>query len=198
MNGGALVEHNPVMRGLQPDTTYYYRLQGSGEDGTFYVSEVGSFRTPPASSAASANLLSPENGAEVTDVSSNYGGGADDSAWGILNAFDGDPNTEWSSDGDGSNAWFEVKLAERSHIRHIALRSRAMSDGTAQILSFTVTSDDGQTYGPFETPDAAQSYLFDVDFEAAWLRFSVVTSSGGNTGLRDFAAYGEALTATSG
>ncbi len=191
MNGGALVEHNPVLRGLQPDTQYTYRLQGSGEDGTFYVSAIGTFRTPPASAEPSANLLAPGNGAQVVTVSSSYGGGADDSAWGILKAFDDDPNTEWSSDGDGDAASFAVRLGARSHITQVTLRSRQMSDGTARILSFTVTADDGATYGPFATPDAAQTYTFDVDFTATLLRFNVVTSSGGNTGLRDFAVFGQ-------
>jgi hypothetical protein len=190
MNGGAIIEHNPVMRNLQPDTDYYYRVQGSGEDGTFYVGTIGTFHTPPASDAPPDNLLSPERGAQVVAVSSNYGGQPDNGAWGILNAFDGNPNTEWSSNGDGDHAWFEVKLGQRSHITRLAARSRLMSDGTAEILSFTVTTDDGTVYGPFDLPDAAQSYTFDVDFEASSLRFDVVTSSGGNTGLRDFAAYG--------
>jgi hypothetical protein len=187
MNGGAIVEHNPIMRNLQPDTDYYYR-----EDGTFYVGTVGTFHTLPKSTTVSANLLSPERSAQVIGVSSNYGGEPNNGAWGVLNAFDGNPNTEWSSNGDGSHAWFEVRLGQRSHITQIETRSREMSDGTAEIRSFTVTADDGKVYGPFDLPDAAKSYSFNVDFVASNLRFDTVSSSGGNTGLRDFAVYGEA------
>ncbi len=192
MNGGAIIKHNPVMRNLQPDTDYYYRVQGSGQDGTFYVGTVGTFHTLPKSDTVSANLLSAERGAQVVGVSSNYGGEPNNGTWGILNAFDDNPNTEWSSNGDGDHAWFEIKLGQRSHITEIATRSRRMSDGTAEIRSFTVTADDGKVYGPFDLPDAAQSYTFAVDFAASTLRFDTVSSSGGNTGVRDFAVYGEA------
>ena len=51
MSGGAIIEHNPVMVGLQPDTLYYYRVQGSAEDGTFYVSDVATFRTAKPAAA---------------------------------------------------------------------------------------------------------------------------------------------------
>ena len=191
MNGGAIVEHNPVMLHLQPDTDYYYRLQGSGEDGTLYIGEIGTFRTLPASSAPVANLLSPQRGAEVLGVSSNYGNQPNDGTWGILNAFDGNPNTAWASNGDGDNAWFEVRLGQRSHIKQIAFQSRSMNDGSSQVRSFTVTTDDGQTYGPFTLPDSAQTYTFDTDFEASTLRFDVVDSTGGNTGAIDVAVYGD-------
>ncbi|MHB8630238.1 MAG: discoidin domain-containing protein [Aggregatilineales bacterium] len=127
MNGGAIIEHNPVMRNLQPDTLYYYRLQGSGEDGTLYVSEIGTFRTRTKSDQPVQNLLSPERGAQVVGVSSNFGNEANNGTWGILNAFDGDPNTAWSSNSDGSKAWFEVRLAQRSRITRVEFWSRTMS-----------------------------------------------------------------------
>lgn len=191
MNGGAIIEHNPIMRDLQPDTTYYYRLQGSGEDGTLYVSEIGTFKTLPASAQSSPNLLSPQNGAEVIGVSSNYGRQPNNGTWGILNAFDGDPNTAWASNGDGDKAWFEVRLAQRYHITRLEYWSRIMADKSSQVFSFNVTTDSGDLYGPFALPDAAQAYSFDVDFETSTLRFSVVSSSGGNTGASEAAAYGE-------
>jgi hypothetical protein len=191
MNGGAIIEHNPVMRALQPDTLYYYRLQGSGEDGTLYVSEIGTFRTAPKSDQPSTNLLSPANGAQVIGVSSNYGNQPNNGTWGVLNALDGDPNTAWASNGDGDKAWFEVRLAQHSHITSIAFWSRVMADKTAQVLQFTVTADNGTVYGPFQPVDAAKAYTFPVDFEATTLRFDVVASSGGNTGATEVAAYGE-------
>jgi hypothetical protein len=191
MNGGAIIEHNPLLLDLKPDTEYFYRLQGSSEDGTFYIGEIGSFRTPPESDAVSANLLSPERGATVLGVSSNYGGAANDETWGILKAFDDNRNTAWSSDGDGSDAWFEVELAERSHIERIAFETRTMTDGTAQILSFTITTDEGTQVGPFELPDPNDMHEFEVDFEAKTLRFDVESSTGGNTGITEVAVYGE-------
>jgi F5/8 type C domain-containing protein len=191
MNGGAIVEHNPVMLHLQPDTEYFYRLQGSGEDGTLYVSQVGSFRTLPQSAATVENLLSPQRGAQVLGVSSNYGGQPNDGTWGILNAFDGNPNTAWASSGDGDKAWFEVKLAQTSHVTRIEFWSRVMADKTSEIFEFTVTTDSGAVYGPFKVESAAQSFAFPVDFVASTLRFDVVSSSGGNTGALEVAVYGE-------
>ncbi len=191
MNGAAILQHNPIMRNLQPDTLYYYRLQGSATDGTFYVSGIGTFHTPPQDKQTVLNLLSPERGAQVIGVSSNFGNQPDNGTWGILNAFDGDPNTAWASNGDGDKAWFEVRLGQRTRITRIEFWSRVMSDKTSQVFAFTVTSDGGNVYGPFQLPDADRAYSFPVDFETSTLRFNVVASSGGNTGAREVAAYGE-------
>ena len=65
-----------------------------------------------------------------------------------------------------------------------------MSDGTAQIFAFTLTTDGGEVLGPFVLQDAAQAYRFEVNVTARSLRLDVVESSGGNTGLIEFAAYG--------
>jgi len=65
-----------------------------------------------------------------------------------------------------------------------------MSNGTAQIFAFTVTTDSAEVLGPFTLEDAAQAYRFDVDVVARSLRLDVVDSSGGNTGLVEFAAFG--------
>ena len=194
MNGGAIIEHNPILRNLTPDTLYYYRLQGSAQDGTLYVSEISTFRTPPKTTQASQNLLSSANGALVIGVSSNFGGQPNDGSWGILNAFDGDPNTAWASNGDGDKAWFAVRLAQRSHISQIEFWSRVMTDKTSEIFEFTVTADDGIVYGPFTVPDADRAYSFSVNFDTSTMRFDVVKSSGGNTGAREVAAYGSSVT----
>jgi hypothetical protein len=193
MAQAAIVEHNPVMIGLEPDTEYIFRMMGTGEDGTLYVSEVYTFRTLPADDTPNDNLLSPENGAELTAVSSNFGGGADDGRWGILNAFDGNPATEWSSDGDGDDAYFEVQLGETYQINAISYHSRAMTDGSAITTSFTVTTDSGEMVGPFDLPgtENTHTFAFDEGFTASSLRFDVASSTGGNTGVIDVAVYGE-------
>jgi len=194
MAGAAIIEHNPVMRGLEPDTEYFYRLQGTDEAGNFYVSPVYSFRTPEESTEATDNLLAPENGASVIDVSSNFGGQpTEGSTWGAANAFDDDPNTAWSSDGDGNDAYVVVALGQPAQINEISFWTRTMSNNTAQIFSFTVTTETGDVYGPFELPDPDAAYSFEVDFTAETLRFDVVESNGGNTGAVDIAVYGERL-----
>jgi hypothetical protein len=80
--------------------------------------------------------------------------------------------------------------------KHSALEvwTRSMSDGTAQIIAFTVTTDGGVVLGPFRLQDAAQPYRFEVDVTARSLRLDVIESSGGNTGLVELAAYGALVT----
>jgi len=191
MNGAAIIDHNPLMLNLEPDTEYYYRAQGSSADGTFYVGEVLTFRTPPASDELPDNLLSPQRGAEVVGVSSNFGGAANDETWGILGAFDDNLNTEWSSAGDGDDAWFEVALGETAQVNLITFETRAMTDGTAQILSFTITDDAGNVYGPFEVPEPGEIGEYAVDFVTSSVRFDVAESTGGNTGIVEIALLGE-------
>lgn len=195
MAQAAIVEHNPVLTNLEPDTEYFYRMQGVGEDGTLYVSAVYSFRTLPAQGPDTANLLSAASGARIVDVSSNFGNGPDDGRWGIRNAFDGNDATEWSSNGDGDDAYFVVELAARSRITEVVYRTRAMSDGTAITESFTLTNEAGEVFGPFAVPTAEDVVRYEVDIVAGTLRYDVATSTGGNTGIVDIAAYGEQLAA---
>lgn len=116
-------------------------MQGSGADGSLYRSELTSFRTPPAEAVAptGGNVAL---GAEVVDVSSEFSG-----AFAAANALDGDLGTEWSSRGDGDDASITVDLGREVRVGGVALRSRAMSDGSSVVETFTVTVDGGQTYG---------------------------------------------------
>ncbi|MGJ3237429.1 MAG: discoidin domain-containing protein [Anaerolineae bacterium] len=192
-DSGAHEDHSPILSNLEPETTYYYRLQGSDPQGNFYVSEVYTFTTPPASDTVSENLLSPSRGAEVLEVSSNFNNSANDGSWGILNAFDNDPNTQWSSAGDGDDAYAVVQLGARSQIDRVRFWTRTMSNNTSRIFSFTITDENGTVYGPFDLPDPDQAYEFEVDFIAETLRFDVVESNGGNTGAVEIAVFGEPL-----
>jgi hypothetical protein len=171
MDGGAHTDHSPVLGGLQPDTAYIYRLQGTAPDGTIYVSEVMDFATPAAADG-------PENlalGATVTGVSSEWS-----DAFSAENAFDGDPTTEWSTRDDGNEAWVEIDLGSPMAIGEIVYRTRSMSDGSAVTASYRVTAD-GDAYGPFPA-DEPYGELQDLGVVAQVLRFDVETSTGGNTG----------------
>ena len=190
MAQAAIVDHNPVLLDLEPDTEYVFRMQGIGEDGVFYVSELYSFRTLPASDSGTANLLAPENGAEVLEVSSTFGNQPNDGRWGILNAFDGNSATEWSSNGDGDDAYFVVALNASYRIDTIEYATRAMNDGTSITESFTITIDTGETFGPFEVEEFSNLSTFEVDFVTSTFRFDVERSTGGNTGIIDIAVYG--------
>lgn len=193
MAGGAHSNHSPLLTGLQPDTTYHFRVQGTGADGTFYMSEDMTFRTPPQDEATPTNYAALEEGARIVAVSSNFGGAANDERWGAQSAIDGNRGTAWSSDGDGSEAFLEIELARPIQLSAVEVWSRSMSDGTAQVLAFTLTTDRGQTLGPFRLDDPGASQRIEVDAPASSLRFEVEESTGGNVGLVEFAAYGTPL-----
>jgi hypothetical protein len=190
MAGGAHSDHHPVLGGLKADTTYYYRIQGAAADGTLYVGEVQTFRTPPESEDVAVNLAALAAGARIGAVSSNYGGVQDHEPWGAEGAVDQARTTAWSSWGDGDDAFIEIILAEEAYVHEVSLWTRSMADGTAQILSFTVTTDQGTVFGPFALPDADSPHWFPIDDVASSLRIDVVESTGGNVGLIEFGAFG--------
>jgi hypothetical protein len=190
MAGGAHTDHHPVLSGLDPETEYHYRVQGTAADGTLFIGTDGTFRTLPAQEKVETNLASLEAGARVVAVSRNFGGAANDEAWGANSAIDGDRATAWSSAGDGNEAFIEIELAGPAQLYAVEVWTRLMSDGSSQIFAFTLTTDSGQVLGPFTLQDAEQAYRFDVDVTARSLRLDVTDSSGGNTGLVEFAAYG--------
>lgn len=190
MNGGAHSDHHPMLTGLRPNTEYFFRVQGTASDGTIYVGGVETFRTPRQVAAAPANLATLQSGARITNVSSNFGGAANHDSWGADNAIDGSRNTAWSSFGDGNDAFIEIEFADRAEVDEVEVWTRSMSDGTARILVFTLTTDGGDVLGPFDLPDAGQPHRFDVDVVTRSFRLDVVESSGGNVGLIEFGAFG--------
>ena len=193
MAGGTHSVHSPLLSGLEPNTTYYFRVQGVDVDGVIYVSETMNFTTPELDIAEITNLASPELGATITNYSSAFGDAALDERWGASSAFDDNPNTQWATSGDGDNAWLEVELAAPASVHSVEFWSRAMNDGTSITLAFTVTTEDGTVFGPFEVPDTDQAYVFDVEIEAQTLRFDLIETTGGNTGVVNIAVYGEFL-----
>ena len=62
---------------------------------------------------------------------------------------------------------------------------------TAQVNSFQVTTDRGETYGPFFVDDATTIYRFDTSFTAKRLRFELLDTTGGNTGALEIEVYGD-------
>lgn len=190
MDGGAHTDHHPLLLGLEPDTEYHYRVQGAAPDGTLYISNDMTFRTLPAEEKTEINLASVDEGARIIAVSSNFGGAANDETWGAEGAIDGNRGTAWSSSGDGNDAFLEIELAQPAKVYAVEVWTRSMSDGTAQIFDFTLTTDAGEVLGPFTLKDAAQAHRFEVDAVARSIRLDVVDSSGGNTGLIELAVYG--------
>jgi hypothetical protein len=192
MAGGPHENHHPLLSGLQPDTDYHVRLQGVGQDGTLYRSQDYTFRTPKGDESetrpAGTNLALVAGGAKIAGVSSNYGGD-NTGSYGANNAIDGNPATQWSSNGDGNKAWIEIELPAKAHITNIGFWSRTMGS-SAEIRTFRVIADGGQAYGPFTLADAGSIHYFATDFTAQRLRFEAVDTSGGNTGAVEIEVYG--------
>ena len=184
------------IEGIPPDVPVQKR-NGFGDDAEFLSWFLVDMAEPFASPARFAtpeikgeNVALMNGGAKVVGVSSNYGNGSNDSSFGANNALDGDPSTQWSSSGDGDNAWIEIELPKETHVTSIGFWTRTMG-ASAQIFSFRVITDRGEVHGPFELAGAASIYYFDTDLTAKRLRFENVNSSGGNTGAVEIEVYGE-------
>lgn len=183
MAGAGHSDHHPVLVGLDPGAEYYYRLQAIGPDGRSYASEVMTFRFPAAGSSAEPAAPNLALGAAVVEVSSEFS-----AAFAAPSAVDGDLATEWSSAGDGDEAFIVLDLGGQITVSGVGFRTREMADGTSITTAFTVTAD-GTTYGPFEAgPGLA---IADVEFVGRTVRIDVHTSTGGNTGAVEIEVYGE-------
>jgi len=195
MGGTGHGDHLPLLTGLEPDTEYHLTFGGIGPDGTVNGYKDLTFRTKaadaePASRPQNKNLALAENGGRVTRVSSNYGSPSMDSSFDANNALDGNPSTQWSSQGDGNGAWIEIEFAQDSHVTSLGFWTRTMGT-SAQISSFRVVTNRGETFGPFDLSDASAVHYFDVDLTVKRLRLETVDSSGGNTGAVEIEVYGE-------
>ncbi|MGH2360406.1 MAG: hypothetical protein ACRDGM_07675 [bacterium] len=115
---------------------------------------------------AGRNVAGLSAGARVVGVSSNYGGQGIAGTYGGNQAIDGDPATEWSSNGDGD-----------AHDGLDRGSSGIRCGGGRQIR-----------LGPFTLRDAAGMHYFPVDVMTKRLRFNVRKSNGGNTGALEVEA----------
>jgi hypothetical protein len=176
MDGGAHADHHPIMGGLEPETDYLFRLQGTARDGSIYVSDVMNFSTPASLVGGPPNYALD---AIVTGVSSEFS-----KAFSASRAFDGDGTTEWSTRGDGDDAWVVIDLGQPRDIDEVVFRTRSMNDGTSITETYAITAD-GVDLGSYaaDTP-------VELAIEAQTLRFDVVTSTGGNTGAVEILVLG--------
>jgi hypothetical protein len=185
MGASAHRDHLVMLRDLEPDTEYHYRLQGSDPDGNLYASETLRFRTPPRASpeAGWTNVARVDLGARVVEVSSEFG-----AAFAAVHAIDGDARSEWSSRGDGDEAFITIELPSSVEFVGFGLWTRTMG-ASAQISSFEVVTEQGEAFGPFEIADAAALHRFDAEGRGQRFTFRVVASSGGNTGAVEVAVF---------
>jgi len=104
-------EHEVPLEDLGPDTMIFFRAKATDPMGDTYYSEVMSFRTEMGDGDPTrVNVALMSMGSSIVDKSSNFSNMADASTWGANNAIDGSMSTEWSSNGDGDDAWVRDDL----------------------------------------------------------------------------------------
>ncbi len=183
-------DHRVQLLALDPETQYRAEVALIDAAANVYRAEPVSFRTTAAPTSADG-AFGPNLAVQgaVRAVSSNWGGGGDDSSFGADHAIDGDPKTEWSSDGEGDDAWIEIELAAPTEIAGVGVWSRTMGN-SADILRFRVLNGAGEALGEFDLPDVKRLHAFALaPTTLSVLRFEVVESTGGNTGLRELEVY---------
>lgn len=188
MAGTGIAEHDVFLPDAKAGATYYFRVQGSTADGQLYSTELLTFTLPQNRDAVVEDKPLGENlamGATILEVSSEFG-----ASWSASNAIDGDPNTAWSSAGDGNDAFITLELREPMKISGVAYLTRSMADGSATVTSFSVIVD-GVPHGPFPAGDVADPAVTALKVTGRVLRFDVEESSGGNTGAIEVMAYGD-------
>lgn len=191
MNGTGIAEHNVFLPKAEPGATYFYRVQGSTADGRLFQSELATFTLPEAAATADSGGTRPEVGeslaglATVVEVSSEFSAG-----WAGANALDGDIATEWSSAGDGDDAYITLDLGAAREIAALEFVTRSMADGSAITARFSVIVDGGTRLGPFPAGTPAESALQPVATSGRTFRFEVEDSTGGNTGAIEIRLFG--------
>lgn len=191
MNGTGLVDHNVLLPDAEPGVTYSYVVQGTTADGTLYRSKVGTFRL-----AAGAPIETPETvkglpnaalTATVVDASSEFS-----TAFTAANAIDGDPRTEWATQGDGDRGSITLDLGRPTRIEAIEFVTRSMGDGSATTSRYTVSVDGGAPMGPYRAGTLARPRPTTVTTAGQVIRFDIARSTGGNVGAVEIRIYAAA------
>jgi hypothetical protein len=186
--GELSLDHEVPLEDLLPETTYTWRAVAVDATGETYVSEKGSFTTLSGLRADGLiNIALAAEGTTISGKSSNWANEADDSSFGALNAIDGKMASEWSTSGDGDDAWLELDLGQPRAIVAFGYRSRMMTDGSSIVTSTELLLDGEHRLGPFATPDHTRFYRFDFPEAvfASAVRVDARSSTGGNTGARE-------------
>ncbi|PKB72966.1 MAG: hypothetical protein BZY75_04310 [SAR202 cluster bacterium Io17-Chloro-G7] len=193
---GTIVMGSGELEGIPPWVSVQKRnpYEADAEFISWFLVDPGQPFASPAAFQTSGdrgeNLASPELGARVVGVSSNYGNGDNESSFGAAKAVDGNPATAWSSNGDGSDAWLEIELPSETRVTSLGFWSRTMGT-SAEIFSFKVVNENGEVVGPFVLESSDKIYYFETDIAGKSLRFEAVDTSGGNTGAMSIEVYGE-------
>jgi hypothetical protein len=190
MNGTGITQHDVILPDVEPGTTYRYLIEAIAADGTLYRSEMSTFTVQTASAATSAAPITPPGDditgrATVTNASSEYS-----IAFAAANAIDGDPATEWATNGDGDDAFITLDLGSVTDVTGVEFVTRSMADGTATTATYTVTIDDGAPLGPFDAATTAHPNPVKITATGRVIRFDIASSSGGNVGATEIRIFG--------
>lgn len=189
--GQLVTEHQVPLENLAGGREYYFRAKARDAAGATFRSEVSIFATPlDATTSTLVNVALLSAGTTVVAVSSNFGGGSNDSAFGAARAFDGDFTTEWATNGDGDAAFIEIDFGQLRPVARWGFRSRSMrdmDDESASITSVLLSLDGAAPLGPFDTWDSTRFFVFELPegTTARRARVSSVTTTGGNTGAKE-------------
>lgn len=191
MSDGAHDLHTVVLGELEPGSVVHYQLQGADERGRLYRSQPTTFVVPEPGSST----LDTGDPRADADARENLALGADTTtssdfsdAFAGSNATDGNPATEWSSAGDGDDAFVEVDLGAQQEVGAVGFWTRDMSDGTAVIESVRVLVDDVEVVAGEVGPDLTVLEL-PQPVAGQLVRFEAVTTTGGNTGAVEVEVY---------
>jgi hypothetical protein len=190
--GELSLDHEVPLEDLLGETTYSWRAVAVDAAGRTDISATQSFTTPPSLDTSGwVNVAPTTQGTTLMGKSSNWAGAADDGAFGAMNAIDAQMATEWSSDGDGDDAWLELDLGQARPLLGFGYRSRMMTDGSSIVTSAELLLDGETRLGPFATPEHTRAYRFEFSapITAQRVRFEARSSTGGNTGARDIQLF---------
>lgn len=187
MAGTGIEQHDVFLPGARPGVEYHFIVQGTTADGRLFRSEPGTFLLAGPETTANTLDLGPNlaQGASIVDVSSEF-----NEAFGAANAVDGDLSTEWSSAGDGDNAFLTLDLGRPTSISVVEFLTRSMTDGTATAETFTVVVDGGAAIGPPPAGNPADPRPASIDVTGTEFTFQVESSTGGNTGAVEIRMFG--------
>ena len=82
----------------------------------------------------------------------------------------------------------DIELPERVAFVGFGVWSRTMG-ASAEIRRFEIETETGDVYGPYELASAETSVTFEATGEARRFTLRVLESTGGNTGLLEFAVF---------
>jgi hypothetical protein len=183
MNGTGITSHDVFLPGARPGVEYHFKVQGSTADGTLYESDLMTFTIPEIESAGSTDDVTIDHGINIALAGTVVETSSEFSApWGGANVIDDDLSTEWATSGDGDDAFVVIDLGGTKTVSGVEFITRSMADGTSITNEFTVTVDDGETFGPFPAGNVADPGFAAVVTTGQVFRFEVSTSTGGNTG----------------